>query len=191
MLLIIIHADHIFLDRTNFRKLLGLVILFCVSLALAAPRYKAWSNTDFAMIQYQNQFGKRLSVSCSTLQGMYKVVSVHSNMEADRSWGWECRDVINSGNETGCSISHYTNELNLPMIFMCPANKYIAGVDSYFSTEHGDRRWRFICCGIADRLTVSCRQTGFVNDFDGLMNFEANQWEVINGVFSLYDNSTE
>ena len=166
------------------------MILFCVSLALGVPRYKAWSN-NFATIQYQNQFSKRLSVYCSGLQGMYKVVSVHSNFEADRSWGWECRDVINSGNVTGCSISNYVNELNLPMIFMCPANKYVAGVDSYYSIEHGDRRWRFVCCGIIDRLTVSCRQTGFVNDFDGLMNFQANQWEVINGVFSLYDNSTE
>jgi hypothetical protein len=77
------------------------------------------------------------------------------------------------------------------MIFMCPANRYIQGVESYYSIDHEDRRWWFTCCEIAGRLTVSCRQTGFVNDFDGLMNFQADQWEVITGAFSYYDNVTE
>ena len=138
------------------------------------------------MMQYQNAFGKRLDVSCTGLQGMYKVLSVHSNSEADRSWAWECRDVINSG-ITGCSETGYVNELELPMTFLCPANMYIAGVQSYHKS--GDRRWKFTCCAIANRLTVSCRQSGYVNEWDGPMNFQADQGEVITGVYSYHDNN--
>ena len=115
---------------------------------------------------------------------MYRVVSVHSNSEADRSWGWECRDVISEG-IAGCSETSYVNELELPMNFLCPANMYIAGVQSYHKS--GDRRWKFNCCAIANRLTVSCRQTGYVNEWDGPMNFQADQWEVITGIYSYYD----
>jgi hypothetical protein len=33
-------------------------------------------------------------------------------------------------------------------------------------------------------LHVSCRHTGYVNDFDEAMNFEASEGEVITGVFN-------
>ena len=49
----------------------------------------------------------------------------------DRLWLWECRDVVSGGSVTECFQKGYVNGFVLPMNFMCPANKYVAGVESY------------------------------------------------------------
>ena len=85
----------------------------------------------------------------------------------------------------------YANEWDRPMNFMCPANKYIAGVESHHDNGREDRRWRFTCCAIQNRITASCHQTGYVNDYDAPMNFQANHGEVITGVYSYHDNGRE
>ena len=148
-----------------------------------------WSNP--AKEQYQNLFDHRLHKVCHGLQGMYKVSSVHSNHHEDRSWSWECRNVVSGGHVTGCFTTGYANEFDLPMNFMCPPNKYISGVESYHDNGREDRRWKFTCCGIYGRITASCRQTGYVNDWDAPMNFQAGYGEVITGVFSYHDNGRE
>ena len=123
---------------------------------------------------------------------MYKVSSVHSNYHEDRSWNWECRDVVSGGSTEGCSqTADYVNEWDLPMNFMCPANKYVAGVESYHDNGREDRRWKFTCCAIKDHITISCRQTDYVNEWDEAMNFQANPGEVITGVYSYHDNFRE
>ena len=166
------------------------MVLLYASFAQADRRHKAWSN-KLATMQYQNEFDEPLFVSCNGIQGMYKVSSVHSNSHEDRAWNWECRDVVSSGQPQSCSQTGYVNEWDLPMNFMCPANKYVAGVESHHDNGREDRRWKFTCCAIPNRITVSCRQTGYVNSFDGPMNFQADKDEVITGVFSYHDNSKE
>lgn len=150
----------------------------------------AW-NKDLARMQYQNSYDGPLSVSCYGIQGMYKVTSVHSNYHEDRIWMWECRNVVNSGSLDSCSKTDYVNEFDLPMNFLCPANKYIAGVESHHDNGVEDRRWKFTCCGISGKITTSCRQTGYVNNFDTPINFEASNGEVITGVYSYHDNGAE
>jgi hypothetical protein len=142
-------------------------------------------------MQYPNNFDQPLSISCSGIQGMYKVASVHSNPHEDRAWLWQCRDVVGSGYVSGCSETGYVNKFDLPMNYMCPANQYIAGVYSYHDNGREDRRWKFTCCAIPNRITISCRQTGYVNYWDAPMDFEADQGEVITGVYSYHDNGRE
>ena len=77
------------------------------------------------------------------------------------------------------------------MNFMCPANKYIVGVESYHDNGCEDRRWKFTSCAISNRITASCRQTGYMNDWDGPINFQAKQGEVITGIFSYHGNDEE
>ena len=79
---------------------------------------------------------------------------------------WECRDVASGGSVAGCSQRSYVNGFDLPMNFMCPANQYVAGVESYHDNGREDCRWRFISCAISNRITASCLQTGYVNDWD-------------------------
>ena len=71
---------------------------------------------------------------------------------------------------------------NLPNV----ANKFVVEVGSYHSNEH-----RLTCRGITDHITINCRRTGFMNELDGhgSINFEANQDEVITGVYSYCDNN--
>ena len=142
-------------------------------------------------MQYQNDFDGPLFVSCHGLQGMYKVSSVHNNHHEGRVGTWECRDVVSSGSITGCAQTGYVNEWDLPMDFMCPPNKFVTGVESYHDNGREDRRWKFTCCAVSNRITTSCHKTGYVNSFDGPMNFVADQGEVITGVNSYHDNGKE
>ena len=156
-----------------------------------AQESKKQTNIEIARAEYQNQFDKPLNKNCHCLQGMYKVTSVHSNYHEDRAWSWECRNVVSSGSISGCSSQGYANDWDLPMNFMCPVNQYIAGVESRHDNGREDRRWKFTCCGIQRRITYSCRQTGYVNDWDAPMNFQAGGGEVITGVYSYHDNRRE
>ena len=64
--------------------------------------------------------------------------------------------VVASGHKKQCSSTGYVNEWDLPMNFMCPANQYIAGVESDHDNGREDRRWKFTCCGIPNHITLSC-----------------------------------
>ena len=166
------------------------MILIYVSFAHAAPRNMAWSNR-FAMMQYHNEFDGPLSVSCETGQGMHKVSSVHSNSAEDRAWSWYCKKIINTGSPRCSQTVDYVNNFDLPMNFMCPRDEYAAGVESYHDNRYEDRRWKFTCCSVPNHITASCRQTGYVNEFDKSMDFTAQSDEVITGVFSYHDNGRE
>ena len=180
--------NHLFLDRA-----LGLtiVILLCVSFVQAAP--SSWNRIweEIAEIENQNSFDNQLYVSCNGLEGMYKVSSVHSNHHEDRTWNWECRNVVGHGYSTGCHQTDYVNDWDMPMFFMCPANTYITVVDSYHDNGREDRRWKFRCCGVQGHVTTSCRHTGYLNDWDGPLNFQADSDELITGVYSYHDNGKE
>ena len=122
---------------------------------------------------------------------MYKVSSVYSNGHRDRAWKWECRSVGSSGHKKQCSSTGYVNEWDLPMNFMCPANQYIAGVESNHDNGREDRRWKFTCCDIPNHITLSCRSSGYVNSQNAPLNFQAGEGEVITGVYSYHDNGKE
>jgi hypothetical protein len=170
-------------------KALGFVLLSYVYLALATPGYEAWSNNrNFANKMqttfYHNDFDEDLKECCTARQGMYKVKSINSDKHKDRAWRWDCRNVVSSGPVIGCDTSDYVNEFDLPFNFMCPVNQNINGVESYHKDKHGDCRWKFTCCGIENRITASCHHTGYLNDFDKEIDFEASGGEVITGVYS-------
>ena len=109
----------------------------------------------------------------------------------DRLWLWECRDPVSGGSVTECSQTGYGNEFDLPANFMCPANEYVAGVESYHDNGREDHRWKFTCCAISNRIAASCRQSGYVNDWDASIIFQANKGKVITGIFSYHDNVRE
>ena len=121
---------------------------------------------------------------------MYKVESIHNNHNEDRSWNWECRQVITSGYPK-CHNTGYVNDFDQPMAFTCGPNEYVAGTDSYHSNHHEDRRWEFTCCSAPNYVTSACRITGWVNEFDGPLDFKAGPGEVITGVTSYHDNHSE
>ena len=158
-------------------------------MAYAAP-YSLGNNKALADIQYQNQFDQPLNAHCHGADGMYKVQSVHDNHREDRVWNWECRRVLYHGYPK-CYDTGYVNNFDQPMFFRCKPNHYIGGVYSYHSNKREDRRWKFNCCSAPHHITTSCHITGYVNEFDHPMNFQAGPGEVITGVISHHDNKKE
>ena len=144
----------------------------------------------FAEQQYQNQFDKKLVARCHRGEGMYRVHSVHNNKKEDRVWSWDCRRVLKHGYPK-CRQTGYVNSFDKPMFFMCGRNQYIYGVESYHNNRHEDRRWKFTCCSASGHKTKSCRHTGFVNEFDRPLLFQARHKEVITGVYSYHNNRKE
>ena len=162
-----------------------------MSITFAAPNYesKVMSET-FAEQQIQNNFDERLIKHCHGGSGMYKVQSIHDNHREDRVWNWECHHILKHGWPI-CRQTGYVNNFDEPMFFKCNRNEYISGVESYHDNHYEDRRWKFICCGASGHITKSCRHTGYVNNFDEKINFQAGYKEVITGVYSYHDNHRE
>ena len=94
----------------------------------------------------------------------------------DRLWLWECRDPVSGDSVTECSQTGYGNEFDL---------------ESYHDNGREDHRWKFTCCAISNPIAASCRQSGYVNDWDASIIFQANKGKVITGVFSYHDNIRE
>ena len=117
-------------------------------------------------------------------------IVVHNNKKEDRAWSWDCRRVLKHGYPK-CRQTGYVNSFDKPMFFMCGRNQYIYGVESYHNNKHEDRRWKFTCCSASGHKTKSCRHTGFVNEFDRPLLFQARHKEVITGVYSYHNNRKE
>ena len=142
-------------------------------------------NNYMAKLMYKNQWDGPLSQQCPGGQGFYRVRSEHNNGREDRLWEFYCRSVVQCASAT-CTTTSYINNFRDVISFMCPKNKYMAGVHSYHDNGKEDRRWRFTCCSAPSYVTRECRLTGFVNNFDHPMNFIASAGEVITGVNSYY-----
>lgn len=164
-------------------------VVTCISIVYAIPFNISTQKTSlkealFAKIKFQNGYDGRLNVNCHESSGMYKINSEYSRGARDRVWRWECRNI--GYGYPHCWKTSYVNDFDKPMFFMCGKNQYIAGVDSYHSNAHEDRRWRFTCCYLPFYSTKSCRLTDFVNKFRHSFHFLAGHNEVITGV-SSYD----
>ena len=171
-----------------YRLYTGVILLVCLSLIHAAPKNLAELIAD---IQYQNQYDQRLLAYCHGGAGMYQVQSVYSDGARDRVWSWQCKNLKMNAYNSQCANTDYVNNFDEPMYFMCGSDQYIAGVDSYHNNWREDRRWRFTCCSVRDLKIYSCRLTGYVNDFNQPLNFQAYPDEVITGVYGYHDNERE
>lgn len=139
---------------------------------------------------YHNEWDDRLYRVCEVGYGMYHVESRHDNYREDRVWRWECRQVFQNRHQT-CSWTPYVNQFDKLILFMCGRNEYLRGVESYHSNHHEDRRWRFYCCHSNGYITKSCEITGYVNNWDDPLHFQARHGKIITGVFSHHDNYRE
>ena len=138
-----------------------------------------------AELQWQNTYDGRLSRACPTGEGVYRVRSEYSRGHGDRRWDFQCRKVVQEGTPT-CTQSSYINQFQEYISFMCGKNQYIGGVESYHENSKEDRRWKYTCCSAASQVTRDCRLTGYVNNPNANMEYQANDGEVITGVFSYY-----
>lgn len=138
-----------------------------------------------------NCYDGSLYEQCNSRSAFYRVISYHKNCREDRIWDWRCKTVVKSGSFSQCSWTSYQNNWDQPLFFRCPSNQVIRGVSSYHDNGKEDRRWRFQCCKANKHYTRNCKISGYVNSWDGNMDFNAGGNYAIVGAFSYHDNGKE
>ena len=139
---------------------------------------------------YQNEFDERLYENCHDGFGVFHVKSEHDNDKEDRRWLWECRELVHKP-EDHCYWTSYKNDFDRPLTFSCDANEFVGGVESLHDDQYEDRIWKFKCCKIGGYITRSCFTTGYENEYDGPMDYEADYGYVITGAESTHNNGKE
>ncbi|CAB4022418.1 Hypothetical predicted protein [Paramuricea clavata] len=126
--------------------------------------------------------------TCPNGQSIYHVSSVHSNPHEDRSWTFLCRP--DSKITTTCQWSGFVNSYDQKVVYQCP-NGVITGVHSTHSNEAEDRRFSFRCCNTQSNCARDCVWSGYVNNFDGYLNYVVPSGSFLTGAQSFHDNGNE
>ncbi len=138
---------------------------------------------------FQNDFDGPLLVNCPKGQAFYGVQSYHHNGKEDRRFLFSCRTAI-PGHFSECHWTGYQNQFDHPIDFQCPHNYLMTGVSSYHSNSKEDRRWKYKCCNAHGYSTKKCIKSGWVNQWDGPMNFRSSKG-FITGTTSVHHNGKE
>ncbi|XP_067663438.1 uncharacterized protein [Haliotis asinina] len=138
--------------------------------------------------KYANDYDQPLLYQCPRGKSIASVHSVHHNGAEDRRYGFSCKTTPGLRD---CSWHGYVNGFDEIILFQCPNNGVISGVNSYHDNGAEDRRFKFYCCSIkAKRPLVNCRFGNFVNGFDQPFNFYVRS-RFLKGVFSYHHNGAE
>ena len=134
-------------------------------------------------------FRGRIDHNCAAGSALYHLYSQHDNGQEDRRWRFGCR-MISLTRLTSC---HWTpqNILDQMLIAHCPAGFAAAGFRSVsYSTPTRDRQFSVKCCKSATVSKV-CKFSGYINNWDAVMNYNAPNGEIITGIYSHHENSKE
>lgn len=140
--------------------------------------------------QWQTQFDKPFIIKCNNQGAFSHIKSIHNNHREDRVWTWNCRYVLKYTKWNHCKWTGYVNGWDARFNFKCPRNHVITGVQSYHDNHREDRRWSFLCCGAQNFYTKTCRNTGWINNWDGSFDFNVGS-KVIVGFESVHRNDKE
>jgi len=132
----------------------------------------------------------RFKKRCGNDQALVRIISVHNNRKEDRVWTYYCSKGY-SLNDGTAAWSGYVNNWDAVLNYVCPNQKIITGFYSYHHNWKEDRRWR-IRCTSSNKKHTNCRWTGYVNNWDGRMDYRlSNTNQVITGVYSHHNNHKE
>jgi len=141
---------------------------------------------------YVNNWDHHLSFSFGNPWVITGLYSVHDNRKEDRRFrihhsrlkGMNCRDAGWSG---------FINGWDGIMDYKCKANHAMSGLQSWHDNRREDRRWKVRCCDLSNnrRYMISSYMTGYVNGWDGRMNYKCPSNEVLVGLYSHHDNHKE
>ena len=146
---------------------------------------------ETAQVQWQNDWDRPLNVRCRNNQAFYRVRSYHDNGREDRHWLWYCRTVLRNTRFTNCQLTGWQNDYDQPLMFQCPANKVLTGVESVHDNGREDRRWKFQCCDANGYYTRNCYLTNWINNWDASMDHAVPSPRVLTGAYSYHDNGRE
>merc|ERR1712055_140585 len=77
----------------------------------------------------------------------------------------------------------------------CPSNQVIVAIKSHHNNKHEDRKWNFYCDRddtAANHIRLgSASLSGYVNNFDGGINYNCPSGRVMTGFYSYHANKQE
>lgn len=141
----------------------------------------------------QNGFDRPHFFACSSGQSLYRIKSTHSNKKEDRTWEWICRPNAALAGHSRCKWSNYVNNFDGTLRYSCPENyPIIAGTRSYHDNRREDRRFKYRCChGNTSCRRTRCSWSGWINQWDGKMDYYPPHGRTIVGFYSVHKNRRE
>ena len=125
--------------------------------------------------------------NCYGGQVLKHVESMYINIKKDRLWEFSCVSTgANASNSYACRWTDYINIWNEPISFSCPLAQAIAGVHSYYSYRHGDRRFMFKCCKHQGFKTSSCALTTYAKSDGDPLTLYVSEGSIFAGWNSVY-----
>ncbi|KAF4114841.1 hypothetical protein G5714_005064 [Onychostoma macrolepis] len=138
---------------------------------------------------WDNSYDQPVDFNCPAGQTISYIKSEHHNHYEDRLWEFGCKNTFGSGTE--CFMSPYVNNFDQTFTYTCPTNSIVAGISSYHSDHHEDRRWQFYCCRKKGYCTSNCQWTTYVNWFDEAFQWTTPSSHYLVGAESFHDNKYE
>lgn len=139
-----------------------------------------------------NDYDERLSFTCNRDHAICGFASWHDNHREDRRWKIQCCRV-NGATLSDQGWTGYKNEWDHKLKYRCPSDDVVTGLYSYHSNSREDRRWKVRCA----RLTayhghrIEASLSGYANDLDAYMHWDAGRDGMITGFNSNHDNGKE
>ncbi|XP_064390783.1 millepora cytotoxin-1-like isoform X2 [Halichondria panicea] len=132
------------------------------------PKWHPPKNHPQQIPGFKQKFDLPLHTVCDSAkgEGLIQVKSKYDGYYGDRVWDWKCHKVAPSP-LIDCSWSPYINNWKQDITYMCPKNKFMAGIRSHHMNAHEDRKWKIRCCGANDYHTEDCLMTEYVNMLHG------------------------
>ncbi|XP_052388297.1 hemagglutinin/amebocyte aggregation factor-like [Carassius gibelio] len=137
---------------------------------------------------WKNRYDGILNFNCPAGQSISSITSEHNNNYEDRVWDFGCQ--VTNGQSGSCFWTSYVNDFDQVIFFECPAQHVIAGMSSYHSNSHEDRRWKFYCCR-SNCISANCHWTSYVNSFDEYFHWTVPSESVLVGTQSYHQNREE
>ncbi|CAH2276563.1 Hypothetical predicted protein [Pelobates cultripes] len=159
-----------------------LVFLLGLTTTLAAPQGKINE-------RWVNDYDQLLFFSCASNQSIRSITSIHDNKREDRVWDFFCQNTFS--NPGSCTWSGYANNFDEELYFICPFGSVLRGMESFHDNSKEDRRWKFECCTGEVQVTSNCQWSGYVNEFDGYLKWDALPNFYLVGTRSYHDNGKE
>ncbi|XP_062412114.1 hemagglutinin/amebocyte aggregation factor-like isoform X2 [Sardina pilchardus] len=149
----------------------------------------AISDEDKRVKRWITGFDDYLFFVCPNTQSISRISSYHSNDHEDRRFSISCKATFSSNPH--CIYSGWVNNFDQRFAYTCPRDYVMAGMVSYHSNDHEDRRFLFSCCRASGHHHNCCSWTPFVNYFDTYFNWNVPAHNYLTGVSSHHDNGYE
>jgi len=131
------------------------------------------------------------------ITGLY---SEHDNSKEDRRWKFAYGNTYREGKSRYTSgltcypqeWSSWMNSWDGVLNFNCPTNHVLNGIRSYHDNKKEDRQWKLKCCQAGGFSVEKLEWTGYLNDWDGVLNYRCPAVDqAIVGLSSYHDNYRE